>query len=194
LGLPHVDPCVADPGLGGVRPSLTLDAEHWVAVRRIVAHDLGTVRRRLLDREILGVSVVDEALREYRRYVVLARLSAPLGLGEPLGMFSPEVDEVWHAHLLHTHDYAAFCDEVFGGFLHHEPLVGRLSEDASLAARCTFVRTYHRVFEGPFSPLWRLDATPETLDVLVAALGRDAAARDALRAAYPSFGAALLAE
>jgi hypothetical protein len=36
-------------------------------------------------------------------------------------MISPIVDEVWHAFILFTSDYAAFCDEVFGRFVHHAP-------------------------------------------------------------------------
>jgi hypothetical protein len=34
---------------------------------------------------------------------------------------SPDVDEAWHLHLTRTGHYAAFCDAVFGRFLHHEP-------------------------------------------------------------------------
>ncbi|WP_406089519.1 glycine-rich domain-containing protein [Kitasatospora purpeofusca] len=34
------------------------------------------------------------------------------------------VDHGWHAFLLHTHEYAAFCDRIAGRFLHHRPEVG----------------------------------------------------------------------
>lgn len=34
---------------------------------------------------------------------------------------SRTVDLGWHAFILHTADYAAFCDRVAGRFLHHEP-------------------------------------------------------------------------
>lgn len=34
---------------------------------------------------------------------------------------SPFVDQVWHAHILNTHDYKAFCKQVFGHFMHHIP-------------------------------------------------------------------------
>jgi hypothetical protein len=36
-------------------------------------------------------------------------------------MPSPVVDDLWHEMLLHTRDYAAFCDAAIGRFLHHEP-------------------------------------------------------------------------
>lgn len=34
---------------------------------------------------------------------------------------SAAVDLGWHTFVLHTHDYAAFCAEVAGGFIHHVP-------------------------------------------------------------------------
>jgi hypothetical protein len=36
-------------------------------------------------------------------------------------MPSRVVDDLWHEMLLHTRDYAAFCDAAIGRFLHHEP-------------------------------------------------------------------------
>lgn len=35
---------------------------------------------------------------------------------------SDPVDEFWHAHILHTEQYAAFCERNFGYFVHHRPL------------------------------------------------------------------------
>lgn len=32
-----------------------------------------------------------------------------------------DVDEVWHAHILHTQTYAEDCEDYFGHFLHHLP-------------------------------------------------------------------------
>lgn len=34
---------------------------------------------------------------------------------------SPDVDELWHAHILHTKDYVRDCQAYFGRYLHHEP-------------------------------------------------------------------------
>jgi len=38
-----------------------------------------------------------------------------------IAMPSKEVDELWHVFLLFTREYDAFCDEVIGFKLHHEP-------------------------------------------------------------------------
>ena len=32
-----------------------------------------------------------------------------------------KIDEMWHCFVLHTRDYADFCETNFGFFLHHEP-------------------------------------------------------------------------
>lgn len=34
---------------------------------------------------------------------------------------SPEMDEVWHAHILYTKDYNEHCMQLYGKFLHHQP-------------------------------------------------------------------------
>ena len=34
---------------------------------------------------------------------------------------STELDEMWHHFILHTPQYAEFCDRFFGGFVHHVP-------------------------------------------------------------------------
>ena len=58
-----------------------------------------------------ALAVVDE----YRRFLVLTQVA-----GHAVSP-SPDVDEAWHLHLTRTVHYEAFCAEVFGRFLHHEP-------------------------------------------------------------------------
>jgi len=33
----------------------------------------------------------------------------------------PAVDAAWHAFLLHTRDYEAYCMERYGRIIHHQP-------------------------------------------------------------------------
>jgi hypothetical protein len=47
---------------------------------------------------------------------------------------SPFVDQVWHAHILNTHDYKAFCKQVFGHFMYR---VKRTSQTAALTFTTT---------------------------------------------------------
>lgn len=44
------------------------------------------------------------------------------------------IDEGWHAFVLHTKDYAAFCTRFLGGFIHHQPDSSGISAEAKQAS------------------------------------------------------------
>lgn len=48
-----------------------------------------------------------------------------------VAMPSQVADDLWHEFILHTRNYAAFCDRAFGGFLHHTPAIAMGGERAS---------------------------------------------------------------
>lgn len=60
----------------------------------------------------------------------------------PTAKLSPSamVDKAWHAFILHTREYARFCQEVAGRFIHHIPAlatdIGRLDCEAD-PCNCT---------------------------------------------------------
>jgi len=37
-------------------------------------------------------------------------------------------DELWHAHMIYTERYRAFCERVFDRFLDHSPIMGRVTQ------------------------------------------------------------------
>ncbi|MFI0717638.1 hypothetical protein [Streptomyces sp. NPDC021224] len=49
-----------------------------------------------------------------------AFLAACAGSDRPLSP-SPEVDDYWHAWLMHTEAYMAWCTDRFGTMVHHKP-------------------------------------------------------------------------
>jgi hypothetical protein len=51
------------------------------------------------------------------------------------------VDEIWHAHILCTRDYADFCATRFGCFIHHERFE-ETSEDTECQGETDFFRDY----------------------------------------------------
>ena len=53
-----------------------------------------------------------------------------------LSMPSVVVDDMWHELVLHTREYADFCQEAFGRFLHHAP-ESAMSSPAAAANRST---------------------------------------------------------
>ena len=79
--------------------------------------DLNAVIERLV--YIDGWSKADalKACEQYKNYLFLRKKYGNSCLLPP----SNDIDEVWHAHILHTEDYTTFCLKVFGYFLHHHP-------------------------------------------------------------------------
>lgn len=81
------------------------------------------VEPTLFDRLVRRVMTDESADRDHAERVVdqsLAFLGACAVSTERL-VPSVQVDPGWHAFVLHTQDYAAFCDRLAGRFLHHEP-------------------------------------------------------------------------
>ena len=81
--------------------------------------------------------------------------------GQQVAMPSPVVDDLWHEFILHTRDYARFCDAALGRFLHHTPTaaMGKDEHDGQSAAlRTTYEAALPR-HSGPGLPaLFCLDA------------------------------------
>lgn len=50
---------------------------------------------------------------------------------------SPIADVGWHAFLLHTREYAAFCDREFGRFIHHIPGDGSCGGQGCTGGDCS---------------------------------------------------------
>jgi len=79
--------------------------------------DLSAVVERLVRVEKWKRGEAEEATEQYRNFLFLQKkYGADLTLPP-----SEEIDEVWHANILHTKAYASFCDEFFGYYFHHQP-------------------------------------------------------------------------
>jgi|GEM_PF-1788690 len=133
---------------------LELSPDQSQAVDFIMSCPLDQVRERLVRKQVLSEEIADQAIAEYRKFLVLARL----GYG-PLEMFSRQVDEVWHAHILFTRDYAEFCQMAFGRFFHHQPHTSSENSGSEKISKQQhdpafhFATAYTNVF-GSLSPLW----------------------------------------
>lgn len=86
-------------------------------------------------------------LRELLRWMLLS--TAPGA--KKYDMYSRRVDEVWHQFVLFTTEYTAFCDAMFGGYLHHAPR-GAPSLEGDARPAATF-EGFARDYEGRFGPL-----------------------------------------
>ena len=59
-----------------------------------------------------GAAVLFEDVKKF--IALCAPTSSPLGL-------SKRIDQAWHMFILITRDYARFCAEYCGRYIHHEP-------------------------------------------------------------------------
>ena len=82
----------------------------------ITARTFGRLAARVMaeygDDRALAERTVEQALA----YLVTCAANPGAGLAP-----SRQVDKGWHAFLLHTADYAEFCQQVAGRFIHHVP-------------------------------------------------------------------------
>lgn len=79
--------------------------------------DLSAVVNRLVQVDGWKEKDALEAAAQYRRYLFLK-----LKYGQDFALPpSLDIDEVWHAHILHTEDYCRFSEAAFGYYLHHHP-------------------------------------------------------------------------
>ncbi len=90
------------------------------AKQHIYSIDLTSVLERLVKADGWRHREAVKAIKQYRNYLFL-RKKYPTEKLPP----SYEVDEVWHAHILHTNEYRKFCNAVFpelkGSYLNHYP-------------------------------------------------------------------------
>jgi hypothetical protein len=119
-----------------------------MSTRAVVdALDFSNIRRRLISAEWPD-SRVDTAINEYRRFLILASLGVRV-------VPCPDVDRIWHEHVLHTHQYSEDCIAVLGEFLHHTPSTGSIQEAESRSiAYQKMIVSYITVFNQNPPSIW----------------------------------------
>lgn len=81
---------------------------------------------------------IERLVVEYRRFLTLNLIH-----GSHVSMYSKAVDQMWHAHILHTEEYGMFCHRAFGYYLHHEPESETSRSSVSAEA---FLKKYEAAF------------------------------------------------
>lgn len=97
----------------------------------------------------------DEAIalfQEVKKLLLVQRMHP----GHAIPVFSRRVDEAWHQFVLYSVEYRRFCDELFGGYLHHAPAVGAPvgSSDRPAMGFEAFAAAYRALFDEPPSAHW----------------------------------------
>ena len=89
---------------------------------------------------------------ELMKYIVLC-LDNP---NVRIGMWSEDVDEIWHTYVLHTREYFAFSRDVLGvDYFHHTPLIISDNGESNMPqdGGDNFRRLYNDKF-GQVPPIW----------------------------------------
>ena len=129
-----------------VGAALVLSGPQREAVAAIADYSFADVRERLVKEQVIPADQVDEAILEFRKFL----LCILLGQGS-VGMISKTVDEVWHAFILFTMDYTQFTKQVFGRYVHHAPVTSR--DQGSPDAVPNFLSVYRSLF-GAVPAIW----------------------------------------
>ena len=94
--------------------------------------------------------------RELKRFLILGIIND----GATFGMYSKDVDNLWHTFILFTKEYAQFCNKFAGKFIHHVP-VTEDSVDDKLEMHNEFkkfIKNYESVFHEKAHDIWFLDS------------------------------------
>ena len=114
-------------------------------VERVLSYDLDEIVAHYADSYSLSLDTARTHERELKRYLALRALD-PDGVYGMAGV----VDKLWHAFILFTKDYARFCREAVGSFVHHVPRTKREGVDSSpYDAYARTLAAYQRVFGEP---------------------------------------------
>lgn len=111
---------------------------------------MDTVIARYVRDEKITEEAAREHERELKRYLVLCAAYPE----ESLGMKGP-ADNLWHTFIMYTKEYARFCREIAGRFIHHSPS----SEEDKRSGKAhadyaRFLMLYQKHFGGPPMHIW----------------------------------------
>lgn len=91
---------------------------------RVLTYRHSGVVRRYCKEQHADLPEAEEVFREMLKFLYIsyrAGTEEPEGFGFVVSAEIEKIDWMWHTFLLFTKDYADFCDNHFGFFLHHFP-------------------------------------------------------------------------
>ena len=130
---------------------ITLDNFHLQKVRQIDRFDYSAVRSKVRRDHGLQDPELDAGIEQLKRYYAVALLD-PFNLHA----VSESVDPFWHSHILFTTEYIHFCNNIFGQYIHHEPLDPNDRERVAYVTKLYdyTLDTYSKIFKSIDSKWW----------------------------------------
>lgn len=108
---PFEDPNTSLPALPARNTELVRQAvcmwPYWGEIQKVAQKEYG-----------ISEESFKQLLPEYQKFLTIILMGY-----QGVGMFSAEIDKVWHSHILSTHLYLLFCLELHGKMINHIPQV-----------------------------------------------------------------------
>lgn len=133
-------------------------------IQKVKTLDLGSLAYQLMNAPAgaqWDLAQTTKAITRYLAFLYLVDRHPNLTL-----VPTPEIDRVWHCHILDTEKYAIDCHILFGQFIHHFPYFGLRSEADRLAQQQA-IRLTRSLFKQHFGqmlpnaePDWGADCEP----------------------------------
>lgn len=114
---------------------------------KITNLDLKYLEKRLITGKQWSPETAKEAVRRYKNFLNLLLKYPDENLAP-----TPDIDEVWHNHILFTREYFRDCREIFGEYLHHAPfdhVEGEVNKEMQ-DLRSSTADLYFREFNEPY--------------------------------------------
>jgi hypothetical protein len=105
--------------------------------KKIEALNLSLIAETAIRRHRWSADRAESAEHEYRKFLYLLMLCP----NKTLMPWSDDLDLFWHEHILHTKQYAADCQHLFGRFINHDP-----KPAGEITAKLQTAWAYYRAF------------------------------------------------
>jgi len=148
-------PSVDDKTTGAPHRYAQGDAFVQDALRRTAVaerFDLSLVLARYRREYGFSQAVAKDHRRELVRFLALCATARQYG--RSYGMMGA-IDGLWHMFIIFTREYARFCEEVAGRFLHHIPEPDGVATQGTIDRYLAFLKDYRTVYrEEPPPAYW----------------------------------------
>ena len=126
-------------------------------INQVMAYQMPNIIKRC--QKDFGYSDADMVIleKELKRFLIMCIVLD----SDYLGMYSKDVDNLWHSFILFTKEYAEFGETYAGKFLHHAPEINdNRTPDEFAKSRegfRGFIKDYQRIFNEEAHNIWFLD-------------------------------------
>jgi hypothetical protein len=118
-------------------------------IKKIETLNFDYLEKRLVEKLEWSENFAKEAARRYKNFLIML-YKYPKQVWPP----PSDIDEVWHAHILHTKEYFRDCEEIFGRYIHHAPFQKKGNPEADAKMRdfhYSACELYTKEFQEPYS-------------------------------------------